>query len=50
MGTPRAHTVWILDVAGKRLVMEASSLPNQNAADKAAVQAILDSVRIAPAN
>ena len=41
---------WILDVNGQRLVIDAHELPGESAADKAAVQAILDSMRIAPAS
>lgn len=41
---------WILDVKGQRLVIDAHEVPSESAADKAAVQAILDSIRIAPAN
>jgi hypothetical protein len=40
---------WILDVSGQRLVLDAHEVPGESAADKAAVQAILDSIRIAPA-
>ncbi len=40
--------VWILDVGGKRLVIEAPEMPGQTAQDKAAVQGVLDSLRIAP--
>ncbi len=40
---------WILDIDGQRLVIVAQELPSESAANKAAVQAILDSVRIAPA-
>jgi hypothetical protein len=40
---------WILDVSGQRLVIDAHEVPSESAADKAAVQAILDSIRIAPA-
>ena len=40
---------WILDVNGQRLVIDAHEVPSESAADKAAAQAILDSIRIAPA-
>ena len=40
---------WILDVKGQRLVIDAHEVPSESAADMAAVQAILDSIRIAPA-
>ena len=39
--------VWILDINGQRLVIDAPEVPSETAADKASVQAILDS--IAPA-
>jgi hypothetical protein len=41
---------WILDVNGQRLVIDSHEVPSESAADKAAVQAILDSIRIAPAS
>jgi hypothetical protein len=40
---------WILDISGQRIVINAHELPSESAADKAKVQAILDSIRIAPA-
>jgi hypothetical protein len=40
---------WILDINGQRLVIDAHEVPSESAADKAEVQAILDSIRIAPA-
>jgi hypothetical protein len=40
---------WILDISGQRLVIDAHEVPSESAEDKAAVQAILDSIRIAPA-
>ena len=40
---------WILDIDGQRLVIDAHELPSESAANKAEVQAILDSIRIAPA-
>ena len=49
-GSIRRDQVWILEVAGKRLVIEACEQPGQSAADKAEVQGILDSIRIAPIN
>ena len=42
--------VWILDVDGQRLVIDAPQPPSQTAAAKAEVQGVLDSIRIAPAN
>jgi len=42
--------VWILDVDGQRLVIDARDVPGAlDAASKAEVQAVLDSIRIAPA-
>jgi hypothetical protein len=41
---------WILDVNGQRLVIDAHEVPSESAADKTAVQTILDSIRIAPAS
>ncbi len=43
-------TYWILDIDGQRLVIDAHELPNESAAQKAEVQALLDSIRIAPAS
>jgi hypothetical protein len=40
---------WILDIKGQRLVIEAHEVPGESAADKAAVQGILDSIGFAPA-
>jgi hypothetical protein len=40
--------VWILDVEGYRLVIHAPEPPNETAEAKAEVQAILDSIRLAP--
>ena len=40
---------WILDIDGQRLVIDAHEVPGESAAEKAEVQAILDSIRIAPA-
>jgi hypothetical protein len=40
---------WILDINGQRLVIDAHEVPSESAADRAEVQAILDSIRIAPA-
>ena len=40
---------WIFDLKGQRLVIDAHELPNESAAHKAEVQAILDSIRFAPA-
>jgi hypothetical protein len=41
--------IWILDINGQRLVIDAPEVPSESSADKANVQAILDSIRIAPA-
>jgi hypothetical protein len=40
--------IWILDVNGQRLVIVAPETPGLTAADKAEVQAVLDSIQIAP--
>jgi hypothetical protein len=40
--------VWILDVAGQRLVIDAPETPNETAQDSAEVQAVLDSIRLVP--
>jgi hypothetical protein len=40
--------VWILDVEGQRIVIRAPGLPGQTPQDKAEVQGILDSIRLAP--
>ena len=40
--------VWILDVGGERLVIDASQRPGQTAATTAQVQAIFDSIKITP--
>jgi hypothetical protein len=39
---------WILDINGQRLVINAHEVPGESAAHKAEVQAILDSITIAP--
>jgi hypothetical protein len=41
--------IWILDVDGTRLVIDAASFPNTTAADQAELQAMIDSIRITPA-
>jgi|GEM_PF-1406545 len=41
--------IWILDVDGQRLVIFATELAGQAASSKAEVQAVIDSIRIAPA-
>jgi hypothetical protein len=40
--------LWILDVDGSRLVIEASKFPNASPGDVAELEAILDSIRIEP--
>ena len=40
--------VWILDVEGERLVIGVADTPDQTPQEQAEVQAILDSIRIAP--
>jgi len=42
--------VWILDVDGQRIVISAIEAPGQSPQDKADVQGILDSIRLAPIN
>ena len=42
--------VWILDVDGQRLVIDAPEMPGQTAEARAEVQGILDSIHIAPRN
>jgi hypothetical protein len=40
--------VWILDVGGQRLVIDAPQVPAETASETAEVQSVLDSIRIAP--
>ena len=40
--------VWVLDVEGQRLVIIAPEQVDQTPQDKAEVQGILDSIRLAP--
>jgi hypothetical protein len=40
--------VWILDVAGQRLVIDTPQVPGQSATANAEVQGILESIRLAP--
>ena len=40
------HQVWILDVEGVRLVIDATSFPGTSAADMAARGELIDSIRI----
>lgn len=42
--------LWILDVEGQRIVIDASGLPGLTPQDQAEVQGILDSIRLAPKN
>ncbi len=42
--------LWILDVAGTRLVIDAATFPETSAADRAELQAIVDSLVIEPDN
>lgn len=44
----QADRVWILDVGGQRLVIDALQTPGQTAATTAEVQGILDSIEITP--
>ncbi len=50
MSRGERQRVWILDVEGKRLVIQDSQRTDQTAEAKAAVQVLLDSIRIAPTN
>ena len=49
MSEGQRDRVWILDVDGQRLVIQGLEKPGATAEDKAQVQGILDSIRIAPA-
>ena len=40
--------VWILEVGGQRVVIDAPQTPGENATDIAAVQGVLDSIHLAP--
>ena len=42
--------MWILDVDGQRLVIDAPDTTDQTALTKAQVQQVLDSIHLAPAN
>ena len=42
-------TLWILDVDGQRLVIDAPEPPGQTAATKAEVRGVLDSLHLAAA-
>jgi hypothetical protein len=42
------NRVWILDDAGVRFVLDATTFPDASAADRAELQAIIDSIRIGP--
>jgi hypothetical protein len=44
------NRVWILDVDGQRLVIDAPQPMTQSVAEKAEVQQILDSIKLAPGN
>jgi len=50
MGAGERDRVWILDVAGKRLVISVSDEPGYTDAQQAELQAVFDSIRIEPAN
>jgi hypothetical protein len=46
---PAQHDrIWVLDVGGQRIVVDAPDILGQTAQDKAEVQGILDSIRLAP--
>ena len=42
--------IWIVDVAGQRLVIDVLEVPGRTPQDDADIQAILDSIQLAPAN
>jgi hypothetical protein len=48
MGPAQHDRIWVLDVGGQRIVVVAPDHPGQTAQDKAEVQGILDSIRLAP--
>ncbi len=49
MAAGERDTLWILDVAGQRLVIDAPEPPGQTAATKAEVRGVLDSLHLAAA-
>jgi len=48
MSPGEVDKIWILDVGGQRLVVDAPQLLGESAADIAAVQGVLDSIHLAP--
>jgi hypothetical protein len=48
MSPGQGDRVWILDVEGQRIVVNASAIAGQTAEVKTEVQGILDSIRLAP--
>jgi hypothetical protein len=48
MGPGQGDRVWIIDVEGERVVVDASAIEGKSADVKAEVQGILDSIRLAP--
>jgi len=47
-GPGQVDRLWILDVQGRRLVIDASYMPGATAQDKADVQQVVDSIRFEP--
>ena len=50
MAAGQTRRYWILDVNNQRLVIEGTERPGSEAADQAAVQSIVDSMTVAPAD
>jgi hypothetical protein len=50
MSSGERDRVWILDIAGKRLVIVVSDAPGYTSAQRAELQAVFDSIRIEPGN
>lgn len=49
VGAGQRVELWAIDVAGKRLIVEASSFPGARASDLTVLDAILDSIELTPA-
>jgi hypothetical protein len=47
-GPGQVDRLWILDVEGRRLVIDASYMPGATAQDKAGMQQVVDSIRFEP--
>lgn len=50
VGAGQRVELWAIDVAGKRLIMEASSFPRARASDVTVLDAIVDSIKLEPAS